>query len=58
MADTPDSAEPCWCTALPILPVSAYRTRENAAAGCFCPRCLRAMIDAAQDGGKDAGRNE
>jgi len=37
------SPEPCWCTALPpALPV------PQEAAGCWCPACLRAHIEAEQ----------
>jgi len=47
MAD-PDAAEPCWCTRMPPLPASAYRLSDgggaSAAAGCFCPDCLRALL--------------
>ena len=39
MADGGDG--PCWCTELPpAVPV------PTAAAGCWCPACLRAHIDA------------
>jgi hypothetical protein len=35
------SPEPCWCTALPpAVPV------PQEAAGCWCPACLRAHIEA------------
>jgi Cysteine-rich CWC len=52
MADAADG--PCWCTALPPLPPSAYvREAGNPAGGsCFCPACLRALLEAQQ--GKDA----
>ena len=40
MADGAD--EPCWCTALPpAVPLPAQ------AAGCWCPACLHAHIEAA-----------
>ena len=42
MVDAKDSA-PCWCTALPVLPPSAYRSES----ACVCPNCLRELIDAA-----------
>jgi Spx/MgsR family transcriptional regulator len=31
----------CWCTALPVLPPSAYDTQ----ASCLCPACLAAQLD-------------
>ncbi|WP_281911677.1 cysteine-rich CWC family protein [Massilia varians] len=35
------SLEPCWCTTLPpAVPV------PQEAAGCWCPACLRAHIEA------------
>lgn len=35
------SLEPCWCTALPpAVPV------PQEAAGCWCPACLRAHVEA------------
>lgn len=34
-------SEPCWCASLPaIMPVPPQN-----AGGCYCPRCLRAIID-------------
>jgi hypothetical protein len=44
------AAEPCWCTALPILPVGALPLSGDGAvaATCFCPDCLRAHISALQ----------
>src|SRR5581483_1246744 len=37
-------SEPCWCSHLPnVLPV-----RGAEEAGCLCPACLRAAIDAEQ----------
>lgn len=49
MTDEPKEA-PCWCTTLPLLPPSAYVTAEGNAAGasCFCPACLRALLEAEQ----------
>jgi hypothetical protein len=41
MADGSDA--PCWCTQLPpVVPV------PGAQAGCWCPACLRAHIEAQQ----------
>jgi hypothetical protein len=42
--------EPCWCAALPSLPVNAYRPDPDdpATSRCLCPYCLRALL-AAQD---------
>jgi hypothetical protein len=41
MAD--GAADPCWCTQLPsVVPV------PGAPAGCWCPACLRAHIEAQQ----------
>lgn len=37
------STSPCWCTALPPLPRELLG-RE--AAGCYCPDCLRRLLDA------------
>ncbi len=41
-------SEPCWCTQLPPLPRQAYvEDQEDAAAArCFCPACLRALLAA------------
>jgi hypothetical protein len=36
--------EPCWCAALPPLPVPALPEPERP--GCLCPDCLRAWIAA------------
>ena len=42
MAD-PSDGQPCWCTALPpVVPVPG----ADAAAGCWCPECLRKHIAA------------
>ncbi len=32
----------CWCTALPVLPTSAY----EASASCLCATCFEAQLDA------------
>lgn len=51
MADAGAGGAPCWCTALPALPASAYVTAPGAADGasCFCPGCLRALLDAQRE---------
>lgn len=51
MANGADDA-PCWCVALPALPPSAYVTRDGdpGAGACFCPACLRALLDSQRDG--------
>jgi hypothetical protein len=36
--------QPCWCTALP--PVVPVPGTDTAGAGCWCPACLRAQVDA------------
>ncbi|RJG04880.1 hypothetical protein D3870_01540 [Noviherbaspirillum cavernae] len=48
MKDPQAIAQPCWCTRMPILPASAYVRNAQDAAGsdCFCPQCLRALLDA------------
>jgi hypothetical protein len=33
-------AQPCWCTLLP----AALPLPREAAAGCWCPDCLRRLI--------------
>jgi len=38
-----DDPAGCWCARLPALP----RDRYDAAAGCLCEACLRALLDAA-----------
>ncbi|HEV7816837.1 MAG TPA: cysteine-rich CWC family protein [Janthinobacterium sp.] len=43
MADPGDGA-PCWCTLLP----AAAPLPPPAAAGCWCPACLRGFIAAAE----------
>jgi len=40
MADTKDSMQPCWCTALPALAPDLYKD----AVGCYCPACLRELV--------------
>lgn len=47
----PNAAAPCWCTALPPLPSSAYR----AASGCYCPRCLNELVGTARQAGTETG---
>lgn len=41
------SGTPCWCAALPVLPASAYVTKDGTPGGsaCFCPACLRALLE-------------
>ncbi|HMM53575.1 MAG TPA: cysteine-rich CWC family protein [Candidatus Desulfobacillus sp.] len=34
-------SSPCWCAGLP--PLAALPSRDK---GCFCPACLKAMIEA------------
>ncbi len=43
MVDGPAS-EPCWCIALPPLPAALLAT-ATAADRCFCPDCLKALLD-------------
>lgn len=52
MADAAGDA-PCWCTALPALPASAYVTKvtkdgDRRAATCFCPACLGLLLKTQQ----------
>lgn len=49
MADASGLGEPCWCTRLPVLPTGAYvPCADNPEASrCFCPDCLRVLVDAA-----------
>jgi hypothetical protein len=54
MVDASAMSEPCWCTRMPLLPSGAYATDkgDEAAGRCFCPGCLRALLDASDvDGG-------
>jgi hypothetical protein len=44
MADGGPADQPCWCTALP--PVVPVPGTDTAGAGCWCPACLRAQVDA------------
>ncbi|WP_344762862.1 cysteine-rich CWC family protein [Actimicrobium antarcticum] len=38
----PAAPGPCWCTTLPTLPADLL---GSTAALCFCPDCLRYLID-------------
>jgi hypothetical protein len=48
MEDGSDS--PCWCTQLPSLPAKSYQRNhdDGGASRCFCPDCLRALLDAGE----------
>ena len=46
---------PCWCAALPALPPSAYVTGD-AGPACFCPACLRALLETEREAGGSAVR--
>lgn len=41
MADA-GAASPCWCVALPPLPKDRL---GRDAAGCYCPACLKQLLD-------------
>lgn len=47
MIDGPAN-QACWCTDLPIL-AKIQTNVEGVASGCFCPRCLRAIIEQEQE---------
>lgn len=49
MVDQNAGDAPCWCTHLPALPLGAPAEKDKIRdASCFCPACLRALIEQAQ----------
>jgi len=40
-----NSRQPCWCVALPPLPLEELGRRD---AGCYCPDCLQARLQEVQ----------
>jgi hypothetical protein len=46
-------SQPCWCTQLPALlpvpkPDSTGRIESNIEASCYCPVCLKKIVQQAQ----------
>ncbi|WP_075111723.1 cysteine-rich CWC family protein [Noviherbaspirillum massiliense] len=50
------SAEPCWCSRLPPLPAGSLPLNgdKKMDARCFCPDCLRALMESSSDAPPDS----